>query len=123
MFGYFFQSHTEKFTKLKRHVYVIDEAQKSSLFHKFYNPDVFYVFEYSRHFGIDFILITQDIWKLSPGLIGLLKFISGTKTFSFYIQEFFTYMYMSEKDILRKNFGKIPSLLRLIVLNGYLLRM
>ncbi|MEK6553541.1 MAG: zonular occludens toxin domain-containing protein [Bacteroidota bacterium] len=101
---FFSESYQKKFTKLKRHVYVIDEAQKSSLFHrKFYNPDVFYVFEYSRHFGIDFILITQDIWKLSPGLMGLPEIHIKVQRRSLSIfKNSFTYMYMSEKDILRK---------------------
>ena len=84
------------------------------------------MFEYSRHFGIDFILITQDIWKLSPGLMGLPEIHIKVQRRSLSIfKNSFTYMYMSEKDILRKKDFKERSLslLRLIVLNGYLLRM
>src|SRR3989304_1706626 len=98
---FFSESYQKKFTKLKRHVYVIDEAQKSTLFHKkFYNAEVFYVFEFSRHLGIDFFLITQDLWKLSPGYIlifGLL-FCSVAGGFYMFTKSFFWTMERSSKN-------------------------
>ncbi len=97
-------SYQRKFTKFKRHVYVFDEAQKSSLFHKkYYNPDVSYIFEYSRHYGLDIFLITQDIWKLSPSLVGLpeIHIKVQRRSLSLY-KNSFVYMYMSDKDIVRK---------------------
>ena len=100
----FSESYQKKFTKLKRHVYVIDEAQKSTLFHKkFYNAEVFYVFEFSRHLGIDFFLITQDLWKLSPGLVNLPEIHIKVQRRSLAVfRNSFTYMYMSDRDVLKK---------------------
>ena len=101
---FFSESYQKKFTKLKRHVYVIDEAQKSTLFHKkFYNAEVFYVFEFSRHLGIDFFLITQDLWKLSPGLVNLPEIHIKVQRRSLAVfRNSFTYMYMSDRDVLKK---------------------
>lgn len=108
---FFTESYQKKFTKLKRHVYVIDEAQKSSLFHrKFYNPDVFYVFEYSRHFGIDFILITQDIWKLSPGLRSLSEIHIKVQRRSLSLfKNSFIYMYMCDREVIKRKSLKADS--------------
>ena len=107
--AFFSESYQKKFTKLKKHVYVIDEAQKSSLFHKkFYNTDVFYVFEFSRHLGIDFVLITQDLWKLSPGLVNLPEIhIKAQRRSMSLFKNIFIYMYMSDKDILKKKYFRL----------------
>lgn len=101
---FFTPAYQKKFTKSKRHVYVIDEAQKSSLFHrKFYNTDVFELFEFSRHYGLEFFLITQDIWKMSPGLVGLPEIHIKVQRRSLSLfKNSFCYMYMSEKDIVKK---------------------
>ncbi|MBT9169220.1 MAG: hypothetical protein DDT19_02574 [Syntrophomonadaceae bacterium] len=57
----------------KRVVIIIDEAQK--IFHrKFYNKDVFYFFQYSRHLGFDIYLITQDVSSLSKELQNLAEY-------------------------------------------------
>lgn len=105
---FFTESYQKKFTRLKKHVYIIDEAQRASLFHKkFYNADVFFVFEYSRHLGIDFILITQDLYKLSPGLINLPEIHIKVQRRSMVVfRNSFVYMYMSDKDVLMKKFIK-----------------
>jgi hypothetical protein len=43
-------------------VLVIDEAQSPDKFHrKYYNENVFILFQLSRHFGLDIFLITQDV--------------------------------------------------------------
>ena len=45
-------------------VIIIDEAQR--LFHrKYYNKDVFFLFQYSRHLGLDIYLIVQDVSSLA----------------------------------------------------------
>lgn len=50
------QSFLDHYEKV---IYVIDEAQQ--YFHrKFYDKDVFYFFQTSRHYGVDIYLITQD---------------------------------------------------------------
>jgi hypothetical protein len=42
-------------------VFLIDEAQGPKFFHrKFYGKNVFFFFQYSRHYGVDIFLITQD---------------------------------------------------------------
>lgn len=52
------------------YVFVIDEAQK--IFdRKYFNPDVFYFFQTSRHKGVDILLITQDTYQLSKELQNL----------------------------------------------------
>ncbi|MBT9164894.1 MAG: hypothetical protein DDT23_00905 [candidate division WS2 bacterium] len=57
----------------KRVVMIIDEAQK--IFHrKFYNKDVFYFFQYSRHLGFNIYLITQDVSSLSRELQNLAEY-------------------------------------------------
>ena len=57
----------------KRAVYVIDEAQR--LFdRKFYNKDVFYFFQYSRHLGIDVYFVTQDVSTLARELQHLAEY-------------------------------------------------
>jgi len=49
--------------KYKQVVYVIDEAQRYFRT-KFYDTKVFEYFEYSRHFGHDIYLISQDKYRL-----------------------------------------------------------
>ena len=49
--------------KYKRILYVIDEVQ--GIFRKrFYDDDVFFFFEKSRHDGFDFYLITQNKYRI-----------------------------------------------------------
>lgn len=112
--SFFSDSYQRKFTRMKRHVYVIDEAQKSSLFHKkYYDADVFYVFEYHRHYGLDIFLLTQDIYKLSPGLSGLPEVHIKVQRRSFVLGSGFVYMYMSDRDILKKKrLSKDPRVFR-----------
>lgn len=53
-------------------VFLIDEAQSPFLFHrKFYNEKVFFFFQYSRHFGVDVYMITQDVDSLAKELRAL----------------------------------------------------
>ncbi len=101
---FFTESYQKKFAKLKKHIYVIDEAQKSTWFHrKYFNQEVFDLFDYSRHYGLDIFLITQDIWKMSPGLVGLPEIHIKVQRRSLAVfRNSFTYMYMSDKDILKK---------------------
>lgn len=101
---FFSENYQKQFTKFRKHIYVIDEAQKEQFFHKkFYNNAVFYVFEYARHFGIEFYLITQDIWKLSPGVMNLSEYHIKVQRRSFLVsKKCFVYLYMSDKDILMK---------------------
>jgi hypothetical protein len=68
---FFTQVYQEKIhKKYPNIVYVLDECQRY-FDRKFYNKEVFFYFEYSRHFGDDIFLITQDQSKLSKD-IGIL---------------------------------------------------
>ena len=62
--GFFTVEYQTKIqAKYKKIVYVIDETQR--YFHRrFYNKEVFFFFEYSRHHGIDIYMITPHKKKI-----------------------------------------------------------
>ena len=59
--------------KYKQVVYLIDECQRY-FGRKFYDQDVFFYFEYSRHLGHDIWLISQDRYRLSKEIASLAEF-------------------------------------------------
>ena len=73
---FFNVDYQKQFVGRRKIIYVIDEAQGPQFFHrKFYNPDVFFFFQYHRHLGIDIYLLTQDIWSLTRELRELPEFV------------------------------------------------
>lgn len=59
--------------KYKNVVYFIDEAQRYFP-DNFRNREVFYLFQYHRHLGIDFFLMTQSIWLIPKSIRELIEF-------------------------------------------------
>lgn len=56
--------------KYKQVVYLVDECQRY-FGRKFYDQDVFFYFEYSRHLGHDIWLISQDRYRLAKEIASL----------------------------------------------------
>ena len=83
---FFHADYQKEFCRDRKIIYLIDEAQGPFYFHrKFYNPSVFYFFQYHRHFGCDIYLITQDTDTLSKELRNLAEYHIKAlrRTFSF----------------------------------------
>lgn len=94
--NFFNKDFQKEFCREKRVVYVIDEAQSPNFFHrKYYNPDVFFFFQYHRHFGCDIYLLTQDINSLSRELRNLAETIIKAVQRSFSMVGEFKYKYMT----------------------------
>lgn len=73
---FFTVDYQKSFLAGKRCIYVIDEAQGPNYFHrKYYDVQVFYLFQYSRHLGIDFYLITQDVKSLAKEISILPEYV------------------------------------------------
>lgn len=93
----------KEFSRLKRHIYIIDEAQSTEFFHrKFYDSEVFDFFRWMRHLGIDVYLITQDVTQLAKELQTLPEYhIRVTRRSYSYAKEF-RYNYMVGKEIYKR---------------------
>ncbi len=71
---------SEKFVKslwergYKKIIFCIDEAQKY-FDRKFYDKDVFFFFQYHRHYGVDILLATQDASVLPKEIRVLAEFL------------------------------------------------
>ena len=91
----------EKLTNSKRHVYVIDEAQMY-FGRKFYNKPVFDFFQWSRHFGIDMYLITQDVYSLVRELQNLNEHHIKVVRRSYSMLGEFRYNFMSGYDVIKR---------------------
>ncbi len=101
--SFFTVEYQAKFSRLNKHIYVIDEVQQPDFFHrKFYDPKVFYFFQYHRHFGIDIYMITQDISSLARELQCLPEYhiVAVRRSYSFAKE--FRYHYMVGNDIFRR---------------------
>ncbi|MCR4287196.1 MAG: zonular occludens toxin domain-containing protein [Deltaproteobacteria bacterium] len=91
----------------KKVLIVIDEAQGPRYFHrKFYNPDVFYFFEYSRHLGVDVYLLTQNVGNLAKDVQGLAEYNIqvARRTLSFMGE--FTYRFTSGGESFKRKIMK-----------------
>ncbi|HHT9114460.1 MAG TPA: zonular occludens toxin domain-containing protein [Candidatus Wunengus sp. YC65] len=98
---FFNDEYQEKFTRLCRHVYIIDEVQKK-FDRKFYDKPVFNFFQYHRHYGVDIYLITQDVYSVAKEIGTLPEFrISAVRRSYSYSKEF-RYNFMVGKDIFRR---------------------
>lgn len=83
---FFHADYQKEFCRDRKIIYLVDEAQGPFYFHrKFYNPSVFYFFQYHRHFGCDIYLITQDVDTLAKELRNLAEYHIKAlrRTFSF----------------------------------------
>lgn len=93
--------YLRQLTHDKRHVFVIDECQE--YFHrKFYDMEVFRVFRWSRHLGLDIILITQDVFSLSREIQNLSEYFIRAVRRSYSLGKRFSYHFMVGKEIFRK---------------------
>ncbi len=100
---FFTADFQKKFTRLHKHVYVIDEVQQPGFFHrKFYNPDVFFFFQYHRHFGVDIYMITQDVNSVARDLQALPEYHIRAVRRSYAFAKEFRYNYMVGNDIFRR---------------------
>ncbi len=100
---FFNAEYQQEFARLNKHIYVIDEVQKPEFFHrKFYDPKVFYFFQYHRHFGVDIYLITQDVYSVARELQTLPEYRINAVRRSYAYAKEFRYHYMCGKDIFRR---------------------
>ncbi len=93
----------EKFTREKRHVYIIDEAQGPDFFHrKYYDQHVFKFFQYHGHFAIDIYLITQDVYSLVKEMQHLSEYHIKAVRRSYSYGKEFRYNFMVGNEIFRR---------------------
>lgn len=105
---FFTVEYQEVFSRLNKHIYVMDEVQKPEFFHrKFYDPKVFYFFQYHRHLGIDIYLITQDVYSLARELQCLPEYRIKSVRRSYSYAKEFRYHYMVGNDIFRRKTFKV----------------
>lgn len=103
----------QKQYKVKNIILCIDEAQK--IFDsKFFNKDVFYLFQYHRHLGLDIFLLTQSRSTICRQLIPLAEYIVQAKPRSKGISGTFTYNYLDPKGnyMYNKTLRADPSVFR-----------
>lgn len=94
--NFFNKDFQKEFCRDKKVLYIIDESQGPDFFHrKYYNPEVFFFFQYHRHFGCDIYLLTQDINSLSKELRNLAETIIKAVQRSFTMVGEFKYKYMT----------------------------
>lgn len=75
---------------------IIDEAQK--IFDsKFYDKDVFYLFQYHRHLGLDVFLLTQSRTTIARHLIPLCEYVIEAQPRSKGLAGTFRYKFLSQK--------------------------
>lgn len=82
--------------KVSNILVLIDEAQK--IFDsKFYNKDVFYLFQYHRHLGLDVFLLTQSRTTIARHLIPLCEYVIEAQPRSKGLAGTFRYKFLSQK--------------------------
>lgn len=88
-------------------VFIIDEAQRPKFFHrKFYNPKVFEFFQMSRHYGVDVLMITQDVNSLSRELKYLCEYEIRAMPRSRRTQNIFVYQYLADDEVFKRQIIK-----------------
>jgi|WetSurMetagenome_2_1015567.scaffolds.fasta_scaffold00012_31 zona occludens toxin (predicted ATPase) len=84
--------------KCRSVLYVVDEAQ--NLFPtKFYDKDVFFFFQYSRHYGVDIYLITQDVDSLVKQIKTLCELVVHATSRTNSAKGVFYYKYISGDEV------------------------
>jgi len=82
-------------------IFIIDEAQ--NIFHrKFYDKDVFYFFQMSRHYGVDVLLVTQDIDSMCKEIKILQEYEIRAENRSRRTKNMFVYKYLSGDEIFKR---------------------
>ena len=82
-------------------VFIIDEAQKY-FDRKFYNKKVFEFFQMIRHYGVDCLLITQDVGTIARELRELCEYEIEAQARSRRTQNTFIYKYKSQNEIFKR---------------------
>lgn len=104
---FFTVEYQKEFARSKKHVYIIDEAQRPDFFHrKYYDAHVFFFFQYLRHLGIDVYLITQDVFQLAKELQTLNEYHIRVSRRSYAYAKEFRYHFMVGKEIFRRKYLK-----------------
>lgn len=93
-----------EFTKLKKVIYVIDEVHSAFFFHKTYKDSkVMEFWAYTRHFGIDAYIMTQDVKKVSPELLSCVEHHVRAVARSFALSsKVLNYNFISDGDIYKR---------------------
>ncbi len=104
---FFTVEYQKEFARDKKHIYIIDEAQRPDFFHrKYYDAHVFFFFQYLRHLGIDVYLITQDVRQLAKELQTLNEYHIRVSKRSHALANEFRYHFMVGKDVFRRKYLK-----------------
>jgi len=86
-------------------IFIIDEAQ--NIFHrKYYDKNVFYFFQTSRHYGVDVLLITQDVDSLCKEIKILQEYEIRAEDRSRRPKNTFVYRYISGEDNFKRQLIK-----------------
>lgn len=86
----------QKTFRVKNIILAIDEAQE--IFDsKFYNKDVFFLFQYHRHIGLDVFLITQSRSTIARHLIPLCEYVVQAKERTKALPGVFSYRFLDQK--------------------------
>lgn len=86
-------------------LFIIDEAQ--NYFHrKYYDKDVFLFFQTSRHYGVDILLITQDMESVSKEVRLLIEYTVHAQSRSQRTKNMFVYKYISGDDVFKRQLLK-----------------
>jgi hypothetical protein len=96
---FFTKENQEKIhLKYPKIVYIIDEAQQ--YFHRrFYDTNTFFYFEFSRHFGDDIYLITQNRNKIARDIQDLIEYEMRATKRTFSVAGEMSYVYLSDGEI------------------------
>jgi len=92
---YDFKTYTEVFNSGKRLIFVIDEAQK--YFSKLSQNELLF-FQLHRHYGVDILLITQNLQQLDGKLVGNAEYLIRALPKSDRIFSSFRYHVISSLD-------------------------
>lgn len=96
---FFTVDYQKAFLQGKRVIYVIDEAQGPNYFHrKYYDVQVFYLFQFSRHLGIDFYLITQDVKSLAKEISILPEYLVHSVSRTNRLRGVFKYKFLTGSE-------------------------
>jgi len=82
-------------------VFIIDEAQRY-FDRKFYNKKVFEFFQMARHYGVDVLLITQDVGTIARELRELCEYEIEAQARSRRTKNMFIYKFKSENEIFKR---------------------
>lgn len=103
---FFNVSYQEKLLKTyPKIVYLIDEAQRF-FDKKLYDKDVFFLFQYHRHLGLDFYLITQSLKTLPLPIVELIEYEIIAVRRTNRLKNVFVYKFVSNGETFGKKYLK-----------------